>query len=129
MKVAIIDDSEADRYLARRAVVSAWPNVACKEYEAADLAIDAVTKNAQEGPLVIFLDINMPRMDGFEFLDRISKLVDCPPVVVIILTSSSAEHDRELASRYPCIRAYVEKPLTAARVLDLARSLGLNPDT
>lgn len=64
-------------------------------------------------PRLVLLDINMPVMDGFEFLSRFSDLArtgryDC--VNVAILTSSDHRGDKERASRFGCVKAYLIKP-------------------
>jgi CheY-like chemotaxis protein len=64
-------------------------------------------------PDFIFLDINMPVMDGFEFLTEFQKLPkDIQDAIrIVILTSSSNRVDRERAEQFP-IKEYLNKPLT-----------------
>jgi CheY-like chemotaxis protein len=78
-------------------------------------------------PLVILLDINMPVMDGFEFLDAYARL-ELPEhrrsSIVIMLTSSNGSPDRERALAHPVVEDYIVKPLTMSHATTLAERLG-----
>ena len=68
-------------------------------------------------PTYIFLDINMPRMDGFEVARRAAPLLEkSRTVVLIMLTSSSSPADRERAGQLAVIQDFVTKPLTVEGV-------------
>ncbi|MCX4247172.1 response regulator [Paraliomyxa miuraensis] len=78
-------------------------------------------------PLVILLDINMPLMSGFEFLSAYAELeTDAPhdPAIIVMLTSSSFEQDRDRALQDPLVRDYIVKPMTRARAVELAETFG-----
>ncbi len=63
-------------------------------------------------PILVLLDISMPEMSGFEFLEFMA-LEDFPTTIdVIIVTSSSSDEDKTLAEQYPqFVRDFVSKPL------------------
>ena len=74
--------------------------------------------NRDHKSLLIFLDINMPVMDGFEFLDELNSRTEIPihKVDVIILSSSLHRIDTERAKKYK-ILDYLIKPLTTEKLL------------
>jgi CheY-like chemotaxis protein len=81
--------------------------------------------DAGEVPDLILLDLNMPMMDGWEFLDALSRLPLGRPVCVLILTSSINTDDQTKASRYQHVGGYFAKPLDMsglARMLRLRRA-------
>jgi CheY-like chemotaxis protein len=69
-------------------------------------------------PPVIFLDIDMPHMTGWEFLDELHKLPDefLEKCRVIILTSSIDFEDINKSKSYKVVRDFISKPLTPARL-------------
>lgn len=62
-------------------------------------------------PRVVLLDINMPKMNGFEFLSEIRSDPEFMHLSVFIMTTSSEESDR-LAARHLKVTGYIVKPLT-----------------
>lgn len=70
-------------------------------------------KDPQSLPEVIMVDINMPVMDGWEFLDEFIKLMPSLPrkVTIYMISSSISQVDIERAKQYSEVRDYIIKPL------------------
>ena len=73
---------------------------------------------------IILLDINMPIMNGFEFLDVYQELFEpiIPDTKVYLVTSSSHIKDSEKAMKYDCIADYIDKSVIieeATKILNL----------
>jgi DNA-binding NtrC family response regulator len=80
-------------------------------------ALDSITNKSIE-PLAIILDINMPVMTGWQFLEQFEKTTFDTPVYM--LSSSSDIKDRMNAAKFKNVAGYFVKPL---RITDLARIL------
>jgi CheY-like chemotaxis protein len=108
-KVLIVDDSEGDQMLATIAVQRFDPNIDILQAYDGEEALDVLDNNDNK-PDVIFLDINMPNMNGHEFLAEYSKR-EIQSVVIAMLTSSSQDKDKEQAMKYDCVKKYFLKAL------------------
>lgn len=73
-------------------------------------------------PVVIFLDINLPVMSGWDFLDELKKMKHKGPVFVVMATASINRSDRTKAGLYQSVIEYVEKPLS----IEICQKLKLN---
>ena len=117
--VLLIDDSEIDTYIAKHVVNSSKMaekiTVKSSAVEALEY-LSALIEKFEEFPDTIFLDIWMPNMDGFGFLDQYSKFPEhiISKTVVFMLTSSGDTGDIERASKFPFVEKYLNKPLTLA---------------
>ena len=60
---------------------------------------------------LVLLDINMPIMNGWQFLDRLNELHVENKVFVVVMTSSIAQEDRSKAFSYPTVIEYMQKPM------------------
>ena len=83
--------------------------------------IDVLIKDGETPPNFIFLDINMPEISGFEFLDRLTEeeKIFLKDSQIIMLSSSVNQQDIERAKTYPMIRDFVSKPLTVEYIRGL----------
>lgn len=77
--------------------------------------ISSLIKSNSSLPGYIFLDVRMPEMDGFEFIDELEYLLDDNDLnefpVVLIVTSSKHKRDLELFDKCRTAGYYIEKPL------------------
>jgi CheY-like chemotaxis protein len=83
--------------------------------------IDELMHRGESAPNYIFLDINMPEISGFGFLDRltVAELDFLKESKIIMLSSSLNQQDIDRAKTYPMIRDFVSKPLTVEYIRNL----------
>ncbi|MDO8994191.1 MAG: response regulator, partial [Daejeonella sp.] len=75
-------------------------------------ALDFIQASADEDrSFLILLDINMPVMNGWEFLDTISGTFSIDRVRVVVVSSSVNVVDKEKANQYRHVISYLEKPI------------------
>ena len=110
--VMIVDDSEADQLLGK--MIIAEYNSDIEIFQAYDgEEAHAMLVDLPKQPDVIFLDINMPRMNGHEFLEEY-KTWEEQTTVIVMLTSSDQEQDKEKSMAHACVAKYFTKPLDAS---------------
>lgn len=118
--VLLIDDNEADNYLHSLVIKEAdiADHIIIKQDgEAALKYLKQIDPSAYPGlPQLLFLDINMPRMNGWEFLKAFDQLPESKKenIVIIMLTTSIHSDDARRALENPNVAAYLNKPLSAS---------------
>ena len=116
-KILVIDDSFYDQLIFKEIVESLWPEAKVATVDSAEEAIDFLSLNAEKAeqlPDYIFLDIKMPKMDGFGFLDcypEIEQKMQKSPVI-FMLSSSLDPYDIERAQASPHVKSFLEKPIS-----------------
>ena len=113
----LVDDDPNDNYFHQREIKKIITDITIIEKTSALDALEYLRSNKgnrQMLPDLIFLDINMPELDGWEFLEAFSKLdPEIKKVVIIIMLSTSGNPDDILkAMTYSCVSDYITKPLT-----------------
>jgi len=119
--VMLIDDNEIDNLINQKMIEAANITEHIFTHTGAKSAIEFL-KNLEkiEGPAVnvlpdiIFLDIDMSLMDGFQFLDEFEKLNDTTKEKcnIVMLTSSINPQDVNKSKKYSYVKKYINKPLT-----------------
>lgn len=82
-------------------------------------ALDFITENREKVPFLVLLDINMPVMNGWEFLDTLREDPIGEQVFVAIVSSSINSYDLEKAGNYVQVVEYLEKPVSKDILIDL----------
>ena len=86
---------------------------------------EQATLGNPEKPDAIFLDINMPEINGWEFLDLYAQSDNDKSPIYIMLTTSLNPEDQQRAELNPLVRGLKNKPLTATHLEELQKDLTL----
>lgn len=125
MRYIIIDDDPHNNLSCTIAIKSAVNNAEIHCFTSPEEGLQYIeteyAKTQEAIPTVLFLDINMPSMTGWEVLERF-KDFDVPvkeQITIFILSSSVSPIDMELANNNPFVADYIIKPLTKPKVLQI----------
>jgi CheY-like chemotaxis protein len=126
--VMLIDDNEIDNLINQKMIEAASITENIYTHTGAKSAIEFL-KNMERLdvaekvlPDVIFLDIDMPLMDGFQFLDEFEKLSDTTKTKckIVMLTSSINPQDFNRSKKYDNVKLYLNKPLSHESIQKLS---------
>lgn len=112
LKVLIIDDDEVVVFIQKKLMAKNEITDCPLVFKRASPALDFIVSEENNKEFLILLDINMPGMNGWEFLDELNKKSDKERYHVIMVTSSVEQRDKEKASKYCMVREFLEKPIT-----------------
>lgn len=123
-KVMIVDDAEIDRFLAKKILTKHSFAKDVLPLDSAASALDYLADNKENRdalPDLIFLDINMPKMNGFDFLEEYKKLPETvkKKCIIVMLSSSLLPEDQELALNNPYVCQFLNKPLTVSKLKEV----------
>ncbi|GAA0893459.1 response regulator [Fulvivirga kasyanovii] len=124
--ILIIDDDDVSNFIYKRVIETTRTADKITTFIRAREALEYLEKTADSSPEdfpdIIFLDINMPVMNGWQFLEKYetsfqSKLKKRP--VLCMLSSSVYQEDISKAYTYTDVKEYISKPLTSQIMTNL----------
>jgi len=130
--ILAVEDSDSDVYLIQRALDESSNPKEIVRARDGEQAISLIRELADGGsevlPELIFIDLNLPRVDGFEVLEQIQKQAAFRAVPLVVVTSSQQEADKQLAMDRGA-DAYFVKPLEFSRYRELPNIMDQARDT
>ncbi len=124
MNFWLIDDDTIYIMIAKRFLAKDARTKKLLDFQDGELAIQQLqnlSKNSEELPDAILLDINMPFMDGWQFLDEFKKIQGhlAKKITIFMVSSSVDERDIVKANSFPEVKGYLSKPLTQDHIRKL----------
>lgn len=129
-RIMVIDDDEISNFLCDRIINLANVAEDVVTFTNASSALEFLTKaidsEGDDLPDLILLDINMPLMNGWEFLDKFEAMLEDSEkdIAIAVLSSSVYQKDQEKASGYKPVLDYISKPLTKEGICSIVEKMG-----
>lgn len=123
--IFIVDDDPIHQQIAKIMIERQAISSHIRVFSDAQDVLDLLRENAgdvQALPDLILLDLNMPVMDGWEFLEEYAVFQDRLPkqIRIFVLTSSIDEKDKERVNAYSFVTGYLTKPLSKEIIAHLS---------
>lgn len=120
--VCVIDDDVFFQYMAKKSLEATKQVINILQFHDGEEAIEyfiANKDNDENTADLVFLDLNMPYMDGWQFLDEFTKTDFKKELITIyICTSSNSKFDHEKFLQYPKLKGYLIKPIPKKEFID-----------
>ena len=122
INLLVIDDDDINIFIIRKIVEKTGVNISMvaksNGQQAIDYLVETIDKN-EPLPELVLIDINMPVMNGWEFIEAYQKLDVQSDVDLYILSSSVYENDIEKTKSYASVKGFISKPLSMERLTEL----------
>lgn len=127
--IALIDDDKIFQLTAYKTIKATAITESILQFENGELALNYLRENLKNTtalPDYIFLDINMPFIDGWMFLDDYEQLKSglSKPISIYMVSSSIDPRDINRAKANTNVKGYVMKPVTREKFVELLKSVG-----
>lgn len=109
-EIFLIDDDEYSLFINREIIVE-HTDLPIKCFNSGIKGLEYLQNEQNVGWVLLFLDLNMPQMNGWDVLDALNSLETEIKMKVYILSSSVDVKDRARARDYPMVQDYIIKPL------------------
>lgn len=124
----LVDDDEIFVFLTKKTILKVSAEVEVEVFADGQQAIshlEDIAGNPDLFPDVIFLDLNMPVMDGWTFLDEYQqqKRIPFEDISLYIVSSSISPYEMERAAGIPVVREFIIKPLVKEKFLEILENL------
>lgn len=114
--VFLVDDDPINNLINRRLLGKTGISSRIDEFLGGQDALEKINQLNPDDSLLIFLDINMPVLNGWEFLNRYLAAFPNRDDKIVILSSSIDFQDRQKADEYKVVSGFLEKPLTIDKI-------------
>ena len=124
--VCIIDDDPIFRFGTKKMMETIYLPLDFLIYKNGQEAFDELLPILRQGtnlPDVILLDLNMPIMDGWQFLYELVKIPNAERISIYIVSSSVDTRDIDKAKSYDIVNNYIIKPFSVSKIQDLMKEL------
>ena len=124
-KIAVIDDDEVYQMIIQRFIEKAEAFDQAEYYMEPKKALAYYSDNSENLPAVMLLDINMPLLDGWQFLRELelhyeNLYSNCH---IYIVTSSIAYSDKDKFRDFPGLSGFLSKPITVDKIKEIKAGL------
>ena len=125
VSILLVDDDEINNFISIKLIKKALENTEISSCLNGRFAIEELIEIQKEDPEklpdYILLDINMPIMNGWEFLDEYKRLNIDPAgkSKIYIISSSVFSNDINKAKSYPLVKNFISKPLSVEKIKDM----------
>jgi two-component SAPR family response regulator len=125
MNFIVIDDSKLDCFIAEKIIKSTGICKVVKSFFQAPEALKYIAAQPNDEKTVVFIDIQMPVMNGFEFVEEFEKMSAeiKKNYNLYIISSSINENDLNRVNSFPSVKQFINKPLTSAGLISLLETL------
>lgn len=126
INLLVIDDDDINIFIIKKIVEKTGYNIDMTAKSNGQLAIDFLKETLAQGnslPDLILIDINMPVMNGWEFVEAYQSLSIAQSIDLYILSSSVYENDIEKTKSYTNVKGFISKPLSMERLIELLKEL------
>jgi CheY-like chemotaxis protein len=123
ISLLLVEDSPADVFLVETAMREeglCFDLKVLEDGESAIQMIDRVDAEAERAPSFLLLDVNVPRKDGTQVLERVRRSPRCGKIPVVVISSSDAPADRQRALDMGATE-YFRKPSTLVEFMQLGK--------
>ncbi|TXE03712.1 response regulator [Algoriphagus aquimarinus] len=117
--IFLVDDDPINNLINKRLLGKIGISENIVEFLEGEEALDKLNDFEPQHSLLIFLDINMPVLNGWEFLDKYLELYGHRSDKIVILSSSIDYQDRFKAQGYEIVSGFLEKPLTLGKIEEI----------
>ena len=125
--IFLIDDDNLTNYVNKRLMMKSGFDLSVHTFDSPDVALNALKRllvtDWDALPDVILLDINMPVMDGWDFLMEYEKIMPQSETKIFMLSSSLNQEDMNRAARFNMVSGFLPKPLKAEQLYELLEAM------